>query len=774
MGDIDQEFLKRLLATFRVEAEEHVRAMSNGLLALEKESSVEKQLPVIESVFREAHSLKGAARAVNMKNIERICQALESVFEALKSQDLSISTEMLNSLHTAVDIINELLISPEKGKSVDTSKVIEELQKILKKDREEKQPEQDKFMSFIPIEDESMEGEEPPVDQEPTEVSGHIGDRKVLLDTTVRISTAKLDSLFLQAEEMISIKQATKQRIEELKQIVSLIENWKSKWIRINPEIKRIRKEMEKSVHGGEQLTQKSTGSTKVFDFLDWNEQHFSSFESKISSLITAMKEDQLFHNRMVDTLLGDVKSVLMMPFSSLLGVFPKITRDLAFDKGKKVELIIKGEEIEIDKRILEEIKDPLIHIIRNCIDHGIETPQVRIQNNKSQHGTVFISISQKESSKVEIRISDNGAGIDLEKIKSTAIKSGIITAKDIESLSHEDILSFIFHSGFSTSPIITDISGRGLGLAIVKEKVEKLGGEIKVETEANTGVVFRLILPMALATFKGIIIKSSGQQFIVPISHVERALRIASHEIKTVENTEAITLDGKTLSLVHLEDILELPRQNKDTDEFMSVLILCNGENQIAFCVDAVLDEQEILVKSLGKQLFRVRNIAASTILGSGKLVPILNVSDLLQSAIQSPFTPGRKTIAEEPTIKKRNSVLIAEDSITARMLLKNILESAGYIVTAKVDGFEAFMELKEGNYDMLVSDIDMPVMNGFELTENIRKDKKLAELPVVLVTSLSSQKDRKRGIEVGANAYIIKSSFDQKNLLEIINRLI
>ncbi len=775
MGEKEDEFLKKLIATFRIEAEEHIRTMSSGLLALEKASSVELQKPIIESVFREAHSLKGASRAVNMKDIEKTCQILESIFDSLKSQELSLFPELLNSMHKAVDEINNLLNSPQKGKSADVIKIIAELQGLLKKEEGENLVEQtndllhDKSPSLVQKGDEQSS-----ITNELSDPGRIINERKSNLNNTVRISTSKLDSLFLQAEEMISIKQATKQRIDELKQVRDLIETWKARWARINPEIKRIRKDKEKQSKHKRDVNRQEAESGKILDFMDWNVQHFSLLETKISGLITAVKEDQLFHNRMVDALLGDVKSVLMLPFSSLLSVFPKIVRDLAYDKEKKVELLIKGDEIEIDKRILEEIKDPLIHIMRNCVDHGIETPKIRVQKDKSQHGTVYLTISQVDSSKVEIVISDDGGGVDFESIKRTVIRSGITTEKDVESLSKSEVLSFLFQSGFSTSSIITDISGRGLGLAIVKEKVEKLGGEVEIIINKGAGVSFRLILPIALATFKGIIIRSSGQQFIVPIANVERAIRVAPHEIKTVENTEAITLDGKTFSLVNLGDILELSRGKKNPEEFLSVLILSTAEKQIAFCVDEVLDEQEILVKSLGKQLFRVRNIAASTILGSGKLVPILNVDDLVQSAIHSINSPRQNTSLEEEGAIKKSSVLIAEDSITARMLLKNILESAGYSVTAKVDGLEALMELKEGNYDMLVSDIDMPVMNGFDLTDNVRKDKKLADLPVVLVTSLSSQKDRKRGIEVGANAYIVKSSFDQKNLLEIVKRLI
>jgi two-component system chemotaxis sensor kinase CheA len=330
-----------------------------------------------------------------------------------------------------------------------------------------------------------------------------------------------------------------------------------------------------------------------------------------------------------------------------------------------------------------------------------------------------------------------------------------------------------IFQSAVSTSPIVTELSGRGLGMAIVREKVEKLNGKISVETIQYVGSTFRILLPLTLATFRGVLVEAAGQVFVVPTIQVERVVRVERENIKTVQNKETICLNGRILPLVSLAETLELLPRSSEVAAFIPILILSTADKVMAFQVDAVLREQEVLVKSLGKQLVRVRNVAAATVLGSGQVVPILNVADLIKSAMKLVGLSRRATAAEKVEARQQ-SILVVEDSITSRMLLKNILEAAGYQVQTAVDGVEAFTTLKEGSFDLIVSDIEMPRMNGFELTAKIRSDEKLADLPLVLVTSLTDPKDRERGIEVGADAYIVKSSFDQSNLLDVIQRLI
>jgi two-component system chemotaxis sensor kinase CheA len=359
----------------------------------------------------------------------------------------------------------------------------------------------------------------------------------------------------------------------------------------------------------------------------------------------------------------------------------------------------------------------------------------------------------------------------------------GLLPADAAKRPGPQDMLQLIFISGMSTSPIITDISGRGLGLAIVREKVEKLGGTVSVQSRTGAGTTFLLLLPMTLATFRGVLVRVDEFIYVLPATNVERTLRVKKEDIRTIENRETIRLDGQILSMIRLRDTLELPaRKNwSASNKFsgpeeasaLSIIILNSVEKRMAFLVDEVLQEQEVLVKGLGAQLKRVRNIAGATVLGTGKVVPVLNVSDLMKSAVLSAAVSRKETPAGQ-TPAGAGRILVAEDSITSRTLLKNILETAGFQVTTAVDGADALAQVRSKEFDLVVSDVDMPRMNGFELTAKIRADKKLGEMPVILVTALESRDDKERGIEAGANAYIVKSSFDQSNLLEVVKRFL
>ncbi len=783
MSKRDNDFQKKLLATFKVEAEEHIRAMSSGLLDLEKAPAAETQVEIVETIFREAHSLKGAARAVNLTEIETVCQSLESVFAALKRKQIAPSPELLDTLHQTVDGLGQLLAASERTTAAQpmAATLVRQLDSALKTAR---QPPQRAALKEIVA-------EAPVALETDARVPGSATDKlaaaeKPMLSDSIRISTAKLDSLLLQAEELLSAKLSLGQRATELREINAAFVIWKKEWGKIYPVVRALQESVERNGDGngkrsGGDLQPAGPGKKnpqlwKLLEFLEWNSIQVKSLEHQLTALTFSIEHDQRSLAGMVDNLLDDMKQVLTLPIASLLETFPKMVRDLSRDRSKEVELKIQGAEIEIDRRILEEMKDPLIHLVRNCIDHGIEAPALREQKKKPPRGTIVLAVSPKNGSKVEILISDDGAGIDAAKVRSAALKLGIVPPEAAEKPDEQDALSLIFQSGVSTSPIITDISGHGLGLAIVREKVEKLGGAVALETQRDVGTIFRIVLPLTLATFRGLLVRVEEQLFVLPTANVERAVRVTRGEIKTVENRETIRLNGQAVPLVRLGDALQVPRKSAAagaTDQ-APVVILGSAEKRIAFLVDAILYEQEVLVKNLGPQLARVRNIAGATVLGTGKVVPILNIPDVMKSAVKTAAAPSRAAAAAKETAAKRKSILVVEDSITARTLLKNILEAAGYTVKTAVDGMDAFTTLRTEEFDLVVSDVDMPRMNGFDLTAKIRGDKKLAEVPVVLVTALQSRDDRERGIDVGANAYIVKSSFDQSNLLEVIRKLV
>jgi two-component system chemotaxis sensor kinase CheA len=580
----------------------------------------------------------------------------------------------------------------------------------------------------------------------------------------------------LQTEELLSAKLGASVLATELRSCEARRTEWRKRWRKLQPDLRRMRHALAgtKSASAG---PAPALPWTRLMEFLDWNQEFVDSMGAALADLAKAADQDQRSLGAMVDNLLDDMTKVVMQPFATLLDVFPRFVRELSRQQGKSVELVIRGDDIEIDRRILEEMKDPLIHLVRNCLDHGVETPRTREHSGKRAQATVTIDISAQDGSNIELLLSDDGAGIDASLVKVSAVKLGLVSADDAPALSDREALLYIFQSGVSTSPIITDISGRGLGLAIVKEKVEKLGGALFVETQSGKGTAFRIILPLTLARFRGVLVRVDEYSFVLPTHNVERVARVDKKLIKTVEGRETIVLDGRAIALSRLGEVLELPRRTDASDEpdFQPAVVLSSGNQRIAFVVEEIVSEQEVLVKTLGRQLAHVRNIAGATIVGAGKVVPILNVAELMQSAVRASAAGRRATPAATAAVgTRRKSVLVAEDSITSRILMKNILEAAGYRVETAVDGIDAITKLRGGEFDLVVSDVEMPRMDGFGFTAKVRADKKFAELPVVLVTALESREDRERGIDVGANAYMVKSSFDQSNLLEIIRRLV
>jgi len=512
-------------------------------------------------------------------------------------------------------------------------------------------------------------------------------------------------------------------------------------------------------------------GLDKLFDAIESEERVSKVLGDKLAVLERQAEQERRALSGMVDGLQGDIRQALMLPFSSLLELMPKLVRDLARDLGKEVELRIEGASIEIDRRILEQMKDPLIHLIRNAIDHGIETADARRRCNKPVPAQIVIDIAPLEGNRVELVVSDDGAGVNLDKLKHSACKLGLITADAAATLETPAALALMFESGLTTSPILTDLSGRGLGLAIVREKVEKLGGGIHAQAGESGGTRFCMVLPTSLVTFHGLLVEVAQQQFVLPSQNVERVLRLSSTKVKTVENRPAVEISGQAVALVWLAEVLGLPATDADSTH-LQLVVLSTAGGRIACAVSAILGDQEVLVKSLGPQLRRLPNIAGATVLGPGRVVPILNVADLLKSAQR--IRPLAATLRAAPSPAPRQlSLLVAEDSVTARTLLRNILETAGYLVTTAVDGIDALTSLRSEPFDLVVSDVEMPRMDGFELTARIRADQALTHLPVVLVTALESREHKERGIEVGANAYIVKSSFDQSNLFQVIRRL-
>ena len=770
--DKDQEnFLNELLNDFKIEAAEHLQAIIDGLIMLEKNKDIFSQKTAIENIFREVHSLKGAASAVNLSDIEKLCMGMEDVFNNLKKGNSRLIPPLFDTFYKATDLLklllNDLNNNVKKG-SYNLMQILKNMEFAHKNSiipQQEKNSEENQITP-IRIKNEDF-AENNSIEIEKTETDntenkeGLINNQNSVneISKTVRISTEKLNKLLQQSEELITIKTTFDFFTKELQNINYQHNLWN----------KNVYKDAESII--------KST-TEDIKDFLSTINSFNKKHQDDLLKLTKNMLQFQHISGRMIDELLYGIKTALLFPFSSMLNIFPKLVRDLSKEYSKDIEIKIIGDSIEIDRRILEELKDPLIHLIRNSIDHGIENVNERIAKGKLPKGIIEIKIVQNIDRKIELQIRDDGGGIDKTKIINSALKMGIYKQNEIEKLSDNEIHSLIFSSGISTSPFITTISGRGLGMAIVAEKVNKLGGSIDLQTIKDQGTTFIITLPQTLATFRGVMINTADQHFIIPSFAVEKVFRIKNTDIKTVESHKTLCYNGETLGLSVLSDVLKISKaiiKTKESDYFQ-VLLLNSSQKKIAFIVDQILGEQEGIVKDLGTQLSYVRNIAGATILGSGKVVPILHPAELIETASNTNYSFEKiyeSSSSTEEFVNQKN-ILVAEDSITIRTLLRNFIENAGFNVKTAVDGMEAYDFFLNEHFDLVVSDVEMPRMNGFELTAKIREDKKHSDLPIILVTALETADDKQRGMEVGANAYIVKSSFEKSNLIDTIQRLI
>ncbi|HXC93011.1 MAG TPA: chemotaxis protein CheW, partial [Geobacteraceae bacterium] len=670
--------LNKLMATFHSEAEELLSALSPLLIALEKEQDSGERQRLVETLYRKMHTLKGAAQAVNLLEVGEICQTLESLLAALKRGEIALDDDLFDNLHAAVDSIGKLIFPGEES---DARKEQSRLKGLLVK--MQIPPEKREPLPRTPV--------APASGQNETAAHNPIPAKKIQSGETVKVSVQVLESLLLQTEELISAKLMALELADGLSLIAAELEGRRGDRVRGVDQARQLHRQAGENTAVG-----KLTGMVEALSAYEGN------LESRLARLGESTEKSLHSLQLMVDTLLAEMKKVHLLPFNSLIEPFPKIIRDLAHDLGKKIDLTCSGGELEIDRRILGELKEPLLHIIRNIVDHGIEKPEERQRNDKPPSGMITVDIRHQDGNRAEITVKDDGRGVDLALVKGIAVRSELITPEQADSISDSEALQLIFESGVSTSPLITNISGRGLGLAIVREAMEKLGGHAAVSSRTGEGTEFRLVLPLSFATIRALLVETCGRECMIPAANVEQTARVPLADIKNVENRETINISGQALSLVRLGTLLELPdAAGEGSGTHQEIVILSVAEKRIAVAVNQIIGIQEVLAKPLGSQLPRVRNVSGATVLGNGSVVPILNANDLLRTAVNS-SSARVSTLSPAARPKKRVlSVLVVEDSITSRTLLKNILETSGYQVKTAIDGSDALSILKTEEFD-------------------------------------------------------------------------
>ena len=774
---ISQSIREQLLSSFRAELNEHIQVMNNGLLAIEQEKQKGKaRQDTLHEIFRAAHSLKGAARSVGATTIEQLAHKLESVLDGLRNQKIEASAVLFNTCYQALDAVQVVHGAYEAGETTPPSEALKALIALeaLLPHGENQQTNVDAPALPTPS------AEPPPSPSTSDANSGAIA----VGNDTIRVSVAKLDALMTHLSELMVAKTRSEERLMRARELQELLALWQRDWYSVRSAYSRT---LHQDLSGTLRRlgpVEKGNGSysdsrvmgkdiLRLLDYLESSQERLSEAATRINGLVREYDADTTQMSQVLDELGEEIKRVNMLPLNTITGSFGRMVRDLAQGASKQAVLNIVGGDTQIDKRVLEQIKDPLIHMLRNAIDHGIESPEERQRRGKSPEGIITLTAEQLGKD-VVICVSDDGAGLDLEGIRQAITRQDKTSA---EALSDTELKEAIFRMGISTSRIITDISGRGVGLDIVRKNVEALNGSVEVDWTPGNGSNFTLTLPLRLTSSRGLLVQVSDQTFAIPINTIERIVYISTKDIHSLEGRSAIHFDNRPITLVNMSDVIGLGLSSKNNGKPIPVVVLRIADRCMAFTVDELLGEQEVVIKGLGTQLVRVSCIAGCTIMGNGEIVLILNVTDLFKVAARDGhhsmqiFTTNKSS----PKTEVQRRILVVDDSITTRTLEKNILETAGYTVEVATNGQEALNMVKaNGIPDLMVVDVIMPLMNGFELTQKVKNDPQMAHLPIILITSLDSAEDKARGIEVGAEAYIVKSRFDQHNLLETIEQLI
>jgi two-component system chemotaxis sensor kinase CheA len=729
MPSLDNDLLQELLNTFRAEAAEHLQAINQSLLKLERAPEEPQRVKILQDAFRAAHSLKGAARAVSQLEIEGLAHTMESVFQQARDAGLALSADICDVLYDGLDAIEKLL----SGQRVDAESL------------------QVRLVSLVHNGDAPAVMEHKPVYEPDDDLAlpaqGVAGD-------SIRVSVNKLDDLMAQVGELLVAKISADQRLIESREVNERFDRWAKSW----REVKSLTSHLE-----GEAAQRLDAVLARCADQATGLMESFHSLDQGISRDVVRLG--------IVTTGLQDrVRNVRMVPFQTLVFTLERTCRDAARSQQKQVHFSVTGSHVELDKKVLEILKDPLLHLVRNAVAHGLEMPEKRVAAGKAAEGHVQVQLQQR-GNEVHILVIDDGAGFNLEALRDAYGKRTGVEAD--ENASDEELMGLAFLPGVSTAAELTAISGRGVGLDVVRQSLGSIQGRVSVDSTPGHGTTFHLVVPTSLAMMRGLLVQVGRERYALPLLAIEKI--ITPDSVFSIAGRQMINVDGKPLPVVSLAHVLQRPVAESEHYQDPIVVVLSVANQRLGLLIDDVLTEQELAVKSLGRPLQRVQNVAGAALLGNGEPLVILNPAELVKAAWQAHAHEVRFIAPDESQSDEKVHILVVDDSITTRTLEKNILEAAGFLVTTATDGTEAIKRLAEfDTIQLVVADVEMPQMNGLMLVETLRASQTYSSLPLILVTSLESREDRERGMMAGADAYIVKRGFDQAELLATIRRLL
>jgi two-component system chemotaxis sensor kinase CheA len=788
----DTEIMAQVRAAFQEEQAEHRQAIGELLLELERNPDNPQRQRLLDQLFREAHSLKGGARAAGQSAVEQIAHRIEDVMSEMRRGRLQLTHELCDPIYAALDAIGALMsqVSTNDPANLALYAPLLEMLSRVAASASAGSPTSTSPLASLgngnhTVDDHVALGNPQTSDEHASSSEAS----PVTTDRTIRIGTAVLDTLLNETGELMTCSLRNAQHVREMHHLTELTGRWRHVWRQARPIYSRLQERtraIRPTVHylsDRDELptlpadSRRDSETALLLDALKEASSLIANLERQLAQHGQQVTEASTQLTAVVERMHTQVRLARMLPLATIFGQIRLQAREMARAAGKQLVFDIDDSGAVADRPVLERLREVIVHLVRNAVDHGIEAPDVRVACGKASEGHITLR-AEVSGDHLALTLADDGAGLDLEAIRRQARAGGAVSESDLARMGQSDLMQLIFLPGFSTKEIVSTLSGRGVGLDIVRSHVERMHGRIEVESRAGQGCRFSISVPLSLMSTRNLLLRVGTSSYALPLDAVQRIITVAPHDVQTLEGRAALVLDGRPLPLVHLGDLLGgAPPDGSRLDTVRRLaLVLGSGERQIASLVDDVLAEQELVTHRLPSPLQHVRFVAGASILADGNVVPILDAVDLVEAAIGVQHMADLVLAPAKP--HRSPTVLIVDDSLTTRTLEKNILEAAGYQVRLATDGVEALELLDQlpgdGGCDLLLSDVDMPRLNGFELTAQVRANARFKHLPVVLVTSLDTPADRERGIAAGADAYIVKRTFEQQVLLETIAQFI
>jgi two-component system, chemotaxis family, sensor histidine kinase and response regulator WspE len=748
-----------MMDLFRGEAEAQTVILNEGLLEIEKDPSSKTWL---ERLMRAAHSLKGAARIVGLAPVVKVAHALEDCFVAAQKGQIVIGPDSADILLRGVDMLTQMSKLSDKefdnwisDRQGEIDRLLSDLEAVktggLIGSQETLPVPEIVTPASMPVsvlapKPETMEVSVAAVEK-PAAVARTT---EALQDRGIRVSAENLSRLMGLAGE--STVQA-----HRFETFASNLVNLKNR----HSELLRIMKAEARS------SSARSANGQPLQEML----QKADSFQQM---LLQRVEEFDLIARQLTDVtdrLYRETIASRMRPFADGVTGFPRLIRDLSKQLGKKVKFEILGKNTQVDRDILDKLEAPLTHFLSNSVDHGIELPAERIGAGKSAEASIKLE-ARHRAGRLTITVSDDGRGVDVEHLRKTIVKKGLVAEVTAPQLSEAEILDFIFLPGFSMKEGITEVSGRGVGLDVVRTFLHEVGGSVRVENSMGRGVRFHLDMPVTRSVMRALVVEVAGDPYAFPLGRIIRLAEVKASKVQTVEGRQYVMLDKKNLGLMDARQVLGFTEQAVQGETWSIVVIGDEGE-RYGIKVDRFLGERELVVRALDTRLGKVQDLSAVSLMEDGTPVLILDVEDL-QLSIRNMLSGQRPEKIRSGTIGEKNQkrILVVDDSITVREMERRLLQNRGYEVDVAVDGMDAWNALHSNPYDLVISDVDMPRMNGFELVRRIRQDVRVHALPVMMVSYKERPEDRMKGLEVGANCYFTKGGFhDEKFMMAVVD---